>query len=68
VINHLHRIGSYKENQVIEINHDMANSMKLISRKVFPKAKEVTDEAAMKNAQRHRQLSVTVGAKQHPDN
>jgi hypothetical protein len=40
VINHL-RIGSYKRNQVIEINHDIFNSMKLISRKVFPKAENV---------------------------
>jgi hypothetical protein len=40
VINHL-RIGSYKRNQVIEINHDIFNSMKLISRKVFPKAEKV---------------------------
>jgi transposase len=43
VINHLHRIGSYKRNQVIEITLDMANSMQLISRKVFLKAKQVTD-------------------------
>lgn len=43
VINHLHRISSYKRNQVVEITLDMANSMKLIARKVFPKAKQVTD-------------------------
>ena len=43
VINHLQRISSYKRNQVIEITLDMANSMKLIARKVFPKAKQVTD-------------------------
>jgi hypothetical protein len=35
VINHLHRIGSYKRNQVE--NHDMANSMKYLE-KDFPKA------------------------------
>jgi transposase len=43
VINHLQRISSYKRNQVAEITLDMANSMKLIARKVFPKAKQVTD-------------------------
>jgi transposase len=43
VINHLQRISSFKRNQVIEITLDMANSMKLIARKVFPKAKQVTD-------------------------
>jgi transposase len=43
VINHLQRISSYKRNQVTEITLDMANSMKLIARKVFPKAKQVTD-------------------------
>jgi transposase len=43
VINHLQRISSYKRNQVVEITLDMANSMKLIARKVFPKAKQVTD-------------------------
>jgi transposase len=39
VINHLQRISSYKRNQVIEITLDIPNSMKLIARKVFPKAK-----------------------------
>jgi transposase len=43
VIDHLQRISSYKRNQVIEITLDMTNSMKLIARKVFPKAKQVTD-------------------------
>jgi transposase len=43
VINHVQRISSYKRNQVIEITLDMANSMKLIARKVFPKAKQLTD-------------------------
>ena len=43
VINHLQRISSYKRNQVVEITLEMANSMKLIARKVFPKAKQVTD-------------------------
>jgi transposase len=43
VINHAQRISSYKRNQVIEITLDMANSMKLIARKVFPQAKQLTD-------------------------
>jgi transposase len=43
VINHLQRISSYKRNQIIAITLDMANSMKLIARKVFQKAKQVTD-------------------------
>jgi transposase len=43
VINHLQRIRSIKRNQVVEITLDMANSMKLIARKVFQKAKQVTD-------------------------
>jgi transposase len=43
VINHLQKISSYKRNQVIEITLDIANSMKLIATKVFPKAKQVTD-------------------------
>jgi transposase len=43
VINHLQRISSYKRNQVIEITLDMANRMKLIARKVFPKTKQITD-------------------------
>jgi transposase len=48
VINHLHRIESYKRNQVIE-TLDMANSMQLISRKVFLKAKQVTDRFQVQN-------------------
>jgi transposase len=48
VINHLHRIA-YKRNQVIEITLDMANSMQLISRKVFLKAKQVTDRFQVQN-------------------
>jgi hypothetical protein len=40
---------SYKRNQVIEITLDMANSMQLISRKVFLKAKQVTDRFQVQN-------------------
>ena len=43
VINHLLKIDTKKRNQVLEITLDMANSMKLIAKKVFPKAKQVTD-------------------------
>lgn len=43
VINHLLKIDLKKRNQVIEITLDMANSMKLIAKKAFPKAKQVTD-------------------------
>jgi transposase len=43
VINHLQRISAIKRNQVIEITLDITNSMKLIARKVFQKAKQVTD-------------------------
>jgi transposase len=43
VINHLQRISSIKRNQVIEITLDIANSMKLIARKVFQKANHVTE-------------------------
>jgi transposase len=43
VINHVQRISSYKRNQVTEITLDINNSMKLIARKVFPKAKQLTD-------------------------
>ncbi|WP_366182373.1 transposase [Flavobacterium ovatum] len=43
VINHLQKISSVKRNQVVEITLDMANSMKLIAEKSFPKAKQVTD-------------------------
>lgn len=43
VINHLHKIDFKKRNQVTQITLDMANSMKLIAKKSFPKAKQVTD-------------------------
>jgi transposase len=43
VINHLQKIDLKKRNQVTEITLDMANSMKLIAKKSFPKAKQVTD-------------------------
>jgi transposase len=43
VINHVQRISSYKRNQVTEITLDINNSMKLIARKVFQKAKQLTD-------------------------
>ncbi|NRT17136.1 transposase [Flavobacterium sp. 28A] len=36
-------ISSVKRNQVVEITLDMANSMKLIAKKSFPQAKQVTD-------------------------
>jgi transposase len=42
-INHLQRISAIKRNRVIEITVDITNSMKLIARKVFQKAKQVTD-------------------------
>ena len=43
VINHLQKIDFKKRNQVSEITLDIANSMKLIAKKAFPKAKQVTD-------------------------
>ena len=43
VINHLQKIDFKKRNQITEITLDMANSMKLIAKKSFPKAKQVTD-------------------------
>ncbi|MEM8520452.1 transposase [Flavobacterium sp. PL12] len=43
VIIHLQKIDFKKRNQVTEITLDMANSMKLIAKKSFPKAKQVTD-------------------------
>jgi transposase len=43
VINHLQRIDFKKRSQVIEITLYMASSVKLITRKCFPKAKQVTD-------------------------
>ena len=43
VIEHLLKIPSNKRNKVKEITLDMANSMKLIAKKCFPKATQVTD-------------------------
>lgn len=43
VINHLQKIDLKKRSKVTEITLDMANSMKLIAKKSFPKAKQVTD-------------------------
>jgi transposase len=43
VINHHQRISSIKRNQVIEITLDITNSMKLLARKVFQKANQVTE-------------------------
>jgi transposase len=43
VIEHLSKIESKKRQAVIEITLDMANSMKLIAKKCFPKAIQVTD-------------------------
>ncbi|OAB29564.1 transposase, partial [Flavobacterium fryxellicola] len=43
VISHLQKIDLKKRNQVTEITLDMANSVKLIAKKSFPKAKQVTD-------------------------
>lgn len=43
VINHLFKIPSSKRHKVKEITLDMANSMKLIAKKCFPKAIQVTD-------------------------
>lgn len=43
VINHLKKIDLKKRNQVTEITLDMANSMKLIAKKSFPRAIQVTD-------------------------
>lgn len=43
VINHLQKIDIKKRNQVTEITLDMANSMKLIAKRSFPKAIQVTD-------------------------
>ena len=42
-INHLQRISSIERNQVIKITLDITNSMKLIARKDFQKAKQVID-------------------------
>jgi hypothetical protein len=52
VINHLHTGSSYKRNQV-EITLGLANSMQLISRKVFLKAKQVTDRFQFKSGAMH---------------
>ncbi|WP_454771244.1 ISAon1 family transposase [Flavobacterium ardleyense] len=43
VIDHLQKIDLKLRNQVTEITLDMANSMKLIAKKAFPKAIQVTD-------------------------
>ena len=43
VIEHVSKIDSKKRQAVIEITLDMANSMKLIAKKCFPKAIQVTD-------------------------
>lgn len=43
VIEHILKIPSTKRNKVKEITLDMANSMKLIAKKCFPKATQVTD-------------------------
>ena len=43
VIEHILKIPSTKRNKVEEITLDMANSMKLIAKKCFPKATQVTD-------------------------
>ena len=43
VTHHLYKIPSTKRNKVKEITLDMANSMKLIVKRCFPKAIQVTD-------------------------
>ena len=43
VIQHLYQIPSAKRNKVKEITLDMANSMKMIVKRCFPKAVQVTD-------------------------
>lgn len=43
IIKHLFKIPSSKRNKVKEITLDMANSMKLIVKRCFPKAIQVTD-------------------------
>ena len=43
IIEHLQKIDLKKRNQVLEITLDMANNMKLIAKKSFPKAIQVTD-------------------------
>ena len=43
IIEHLQKIDLKKRNQVVEITLDMANNMKLIAKKSFPKAIQVTD-------------------------
>ncbi|MBF4467756.1 transposase, partial [Flavobacterium sp. LC2016-12] len=43
VIEHISKINYKKRSSVKEITLDMANSMKLISRRCFPKAIQVTD-------------------------
>ena len=44
VIEHISIIESKKRQAVIEITLDMANSMKLIAKKCFPKAIQVSDQ------------------------
>ena len=43
VIEQVSKINPKKRQAVIEITLDMANSMKLIAKKCFPKAIQVTD-------------------------
>ena len=43
VIEQVSKINPKKRQAVIEITLDMANSMKLIAKKCFPKAMQVTD-------------------------
>ena len=43
IIEQLQKIDLKKRNQVVEITLDMANNMKLIAKKSFPKAVQVTD-------------------------
>ena len=43
IIEHLQKIDVKKRNQVVEITLDMANNMKLIAKKSFPRAIQVTD-------------------------
>ena len=43
LIEHVSKIESSKRQAVIEITLDMANSMKMITKKCFPKAMQVTD-------------------------
>jgi transposase len=49
VIEHICKIDRQKRQSVKEITLDMANSMKLISKKCFPRAIQVTDRSMFKN-------------------